>query len=66
MLKQTGCDKVFRETSGWAKTDRFVLDELLGCLRSGDTFVVWWLDRFGRSRKHLSHTPVTNTPPDAT
>ena len=36
-----------------AKTARPVLDGLLSRLRSGDTLVIWKLDRLGRNLKHL-------------
>jgi hypothetical protein len=31
---------VYRESVNWAKTDPPVLDEILGCLRPGNTLVV--------------------------
>jgi DNA invertase Pin-like site-specific DNA recombinase len=52
-LKQAGCNKVFTDTASGAQTERKGLDEALTFLRSGDTLVVWRLDRLGRSLKHL-------------
>jgi DNA invertase Pin-like site-specific DNA recombinase len=36
---------VFTEAASGARTDRPVLEQLLDQLRSGDTLVVWKLDR---------------------
>src|SRR3954467_1460073 len=52
-LQVAGCGKVYQETASGAKADRPVLDEVLSYLRTGDTLVVWRLDRLGRSLKHL-------------
>src|SRR5829696_4607634 len=52
-LKAAGCGTVYQETASGAKADRPVLDEVLSYLRTGDTLVVWRLDRLGRSLKHL-------------
>ena len=52
-LKKAGCDKIVHETASGAKTDRPVLQKLLGEVRAGDVIVVWKLDRLGRSLKHL-------------
>jgi DNA invertase Pin-like site-specific DNA recombinase len=52
-LEKVGCGKVYTETASGAKAERPVLGEVLGYLRSGDTLVVWRLDRLGRSLKHL-------------
>jgi DNA invertase Pin-like site-specific DNA recombinase len=38
------------------KAERKGLEEALSHLREGDTFVVWRLDRLGRSLKHLIET----------
>ncbi|MDP9354471.1 MAG: recombinase family protein, partial [Chloroflexota bacterium] len=55
-LAKAGCGKLFTETASGAKADRPVLEEVLGYLRSGDTLVVWRLDRLGRSLQHLIET----------
>jgi DNA invertase Pin-like site-specific DNA recombinase len=52
-LTNAGCGKVYQETASGAKADRPVLEDVLSYLRSGDTLVVWRLDRLGRSLQHL-------------
>lgn len=53
-LKSAGCDLIYGDhgVSGSIKT-RLGLDEMLTSLKSGDTLVVWKLDRLGRSTIHL-------------
>jgi DNA invertase Pin-like site-specific DNA recombinase len=48
-LKAEGCDEIFSEHFTGTKTDRPVLNELLGKLQEGDTLVVTKLDRIARS-----------------
>jgi DNA invertase Pin-like site-specific DNA recombinase len=55
-LTKAGCEKVFHDHIGGAKTKRAGLDETLAYLREGDVLVVWRLDRLGRSLKHLIET----------
>ena len=55
-LKKAGCDKIFTDKVSGVKTARPGLDEALAYLRSGDSLVVWRLDRLGRSLKHLIET----------
>lgn len=55
-LKQVGCDKIYRDVASGAKDDRVGLAEVLKYIRSGDTLVVWRLDRLGRSLRHLIDT----------
>jgi DNA invertase Pin-like site-specific DNA recombinase len=55
-LAKAGCGRVFEETASGAKADRVVLAEVLAYLRTGDTLVVWRLDRLGRSLGHLIET----------
>ena len=55
-LKQAGCERLYEEKESGAKADRPELRRLLEALRSGDTLVVWRLDRLGRSLKHLIET----------
>lgn len=45
-----------------AKFERKGLDEALAYVRSGDTFLVWKLDRLGRSLKHLFSYPSHRSP----
>jgi DNA invertase Pin-like site-specific DNA recombinase len=52
-LKKAGCDRVFEDCISGAKSARPGLDEALNICRSGDTLVVWRLDRLGRSIKNL-------------
>ena len=52
-LTSAGCIKIYTDTMSGGATDRKGLDDAIGCLRKGDTLVVWRLDRLGRSLKHL-------------
>ncbi len=52
-LKEAGCEKWFVDKITGSKAERKGLNEALAYLRPGDTFVVWKLDRAGRSLKHL-------------
>ena len=52
-LIRIGCEKVFEDTVSGRITERPGLLQALDQLRSGDTFVVWKLDRLGRSVKQL-------------
>jgi len=51
-LKEAGCERIFEDTAGGAG-DRPNLEQALSHLRTGDTLVVWRLDRLGRSLKDL-------------
>src|SRR4051794_25367946 len=55
-LAKAGCEKVFTDIASGAKDDRAGLAEALAFARSGDTLVVWKLDRLGRSLPHLIAT----------
>ena len=55
-LKRAGCSRVFKDKASGAKTERPGLDAALDYARSGDTLVVWRLDRLGRSLPHLLST----------
>lgn len=52
-LEKIGCLKIFTDIASGAKSERPGLAEALNYLRSGDTLVVWKLDRLGRSLSHL-------------
>src|SRR6266849_2878071 len=52
-LKEAGCEKWFSDKITGSKAERKGLDEALAYVRPGDTFVVWKLDRAGRSLPHL-------------
>jgi len=55
-LGKAECGRVFTDTASGAKADRPGLGEALDFVRSGDTLVVWKLDRLGRSLPHLIET----------
>ncbi|MCQ9147735.1 recombinase family protein [Ochrobactrum sp. BTU2] len=56
-LRRAGCDKVFTERGSGARDDRPELGRILSdVLRTGDTLVVWKLDRLARSLKKLITT----------
>ena len=55
-LMQAGCGRVFADTVGGAAVERPGLAAALEHLRTGDTLVVWKLDRLGRSLPHLIET----------
>ena len=55
-LTAAGCDHIFTDTASGSSTDRPGLGEALSYARSGDTIVVWRLDRLGRSLRHLIDT----------
>jgi DNA invertase Pin-like site-specific DNA recombinase len=55
-LDRARCERVFTDTASGAKAARPGLDDALSHLRSGDTLVVWKLDRLGRSLRHLIDT----------
>ena len=52
-LKSAGCERIYQDVAGGAKTARPALDDMLGQLRAGDVLVIWKLDRMGRSLAHL-------------
>ncbi|OQA29519.1 MAG: DNA-invertase hin [Betaproteobacteria bacterium ADurb.Bin341] len=52
-LAKAGCEQVFHEKATGASKDRPELAACLRTLRSGDTLVVWKLDRLARSLKDL-------------
>jgi DNA invertase Pin-like site-specific DNA recombinase len=52
-LDDADCEKVFTDKLSGATADRPGLEEAMEYARSGDTLVVWRLDRFGRSLKDL-------------
>lgn len=56
-LKHHGCEKVFVERGSGARDDRPELRRVLeDVIRSGDTLVVWKLDRLARSLRKLIAT----------
>ena len=55
-LGVAGCEKVFTEKASGAQRDRPELKATLEYIRTGDTLVVWKLDRLARSIKQLIET----------
>lgn len=51
-LKKAGCEQIYEEKISGVK-ERPELDKALAYLREGDIFVIWRLDRLGRSLKEL-------------
>src|SRR3954467_12142059 len=54
-LRSAGCKHVFEDKASGGRWDRPKLHRLLDQLRTGDTLVVWKLDRLSRSLKDLLH-----------
>lgn len=52
-LQEYGVDEIYTDKVTGKKEDRQQLNELLGKLRTGDTLVIWKLDRLGRTTKQL-------------
>lgn len=52
-LSQAGCERIFVEHVSGSLRERPELMKTLDYVRSGDTLVVWRLDRLGRSLSHL-------------
>jgi DNA invertase Pin-like site-specific DNA recombinase len=52
-LSHSGCDDVFEDTASGKTANRPGLEKALDKLRKDDTFVVWKLDRLGRTVKQL-------------
>lgn len=48
-LERYGCDRIFSDQISGRITSREGLNAALAALKSGDTFVVWKLDRFARN-----------------
>ena len=52
-LTKAGCVEIYEEKASGKSADRPDLGQCLRALRAGDTFVVWRLDRLGRSLPDL-------------
>lgn len=52
-LQAAGCERIFEDSVSGAKSERAGLTALMEALRTGDTVVIWRLDRLGRSLKNL-------------
>lgn len=55
-LAAVGCETVLEDQASGSKVEWPGLNDALGFLRRGDAFVVWKLDRLGRSMAHLIET----------
>ncbi|MDZ4759654.1 MAG: recombinase family protein [Alphaproteobacteria bacterium] len=55
-LSAAGCERIFAETASGARVDRVELKAAIDFARSGDTIVVWKLDRLARSLAQLIET----------
>ena len=55
-LKQAGCERIYTEKASGAQRDRPELKATLDFIRTGDTLVVWKLDRLARSLRQLIDT----------
>ncbi len=54
-LKKAGCKTVFKDEVTGAHVKRPALTRCLKTLKTGDTLIVWKLDRLGRSLRDLIH-----------
>jgi DNA invertase Pin-like site-specific DNA recombinase len=52
-LTKAGAERIFEDKASGSKMDRPGLAEALRALRQGDVFMVWKLDRLGRSMRGL-------------
>jgi DNA invertase Pin-like site-specific DNA recombinase len=52
-LTRSGCVTIYEETASGKSSSRIELEQCRKALRSGDTLVVWRLDRLGRSLSDL-------------
>jgi DNA invertase Pin-like site-specific DNA recombinase len=55
-LSKAGCETIFTDQVSGTKARRPGLEQAFSHLRTGDTLVVWRLDRLGRSLRHLIDT----------
>jgi len=60
-LNNAGCKRIFQDIASGAKTDRPGLEEAISFCREGDLFIVWKLDRMGRSIDLLRHFRAQNS-----
>jgi len=52
-LESAGCNLIYKDKESGKNRQREELDQCLKALRSGDTLIVWRLDRLGRSLSDL-------------
>src|SRR3954452_24448838 len=55
-LKTAGCEQIYTDQVSGTTAQRPGLEQAFSHLRTGDTLVVWRLNRLGRSLKHLIET----------
>ena len=55
-LTKAGCERTFTDVASGATAERDGLSAAFDYVRSGDTLVVWRLDRLGRSLQHPIET----------
>lgn len=55
-LNNFGCEKIFKDSMSGAKSNRPGLNQAIEFARSGDTLIVWRLDRLGRNMADLIST----------
>src|SRR4029434_11078509 len=55
-LKTAECERIYEDVISGAKETRTGLADALAALQSGDTLIVWRLDRLGGSLAHLVST----------
>ena len=58
-LKKAGCRRTFREKISAGNRNRPEFQRMLDQIRTGDTIVVWKLDRLARSTRDLLETMET-------
>ena len=63
-LKEAGCEKYFNDVVTGSNFERKGLEQLLAFARSGDTVIVWKLDRWG-VRSKTSSRPSTSLKSEA-
>lgn len=56
-LQKAGCEKIFEDHLSGAKASRLGLNAALEMARSGDTLVVWRLDRLERAFNRTAQPP---------
>ena len=52
-LQDAGCTTIYQEKVSGAGKERLELEKMMAQLRTGDTVVIWKLDRLARSMKDL-------------